>query len=130
MIESSTGSVVQVMRPAETFAGLAIWPWRVLDVASARNVRPTLKASGVVTNRQAIVEVSFLLLASPAGAEGPATQLLDAHRTLLENPIISGNDSNFRMVVQQLSVEELAAIFTAAQLKLSLCTNYSLQLTF
>jgi hypothetical protein len=128
LIQSSTGSVVQVARPAGDVTGLVIWPWRVVDVSSFRNIPPTHRTTGLVSPPQPVVEVSFLLLASPAGSEGSASQVLQAHRVLLENPVLGGSGSNVRVVAQQLSVDELAAVFTAAHLELSLCTNYSLHL--
>jgi hypothetical protein len=124
LIQTSTGTVVQVGRPLDAFTGLVLWPWRIADVSSARNNLPTHRTAGNVTRPQAIVEISFLLLAS----NGPANAVLQAHRTLLENPVVNGNGNSLRIAVQQLSIEELAAIFTAAQMKLSLCSNYALQL--
>lgn len=127
LIQSSTGSVVQVARPADDVTGLVMWPWRVVDVSSSQNVSPTHRTTGAITRPQRFVEVSFLLLARPAGSEASASQLLQAHRMLLENPVLGGG-SNGRVVAQQLSIEELTAVFTAAHLPLSLCTNYSLHI--
>jgi hypothetical protein len=82
----------------------------------------------LVAPRQSVVEVSFLVLVSPAGSVGKAGQVIQAHRALLENPVFSVSGSTFEVVAQPLEVAALAALFTAAQLKLSLCTNYVLRL--
>ena len=128
VIQSSTGLAVRVARPAETATGLVVWPWRVVDVAALQNNTSTHRATGMFTRPPVVVQVSFLLLASPAGSDASPNQLLLAHRALLDNPVVGESRGNFRVVAQPLSIEDLAAVFTSAQLRLSLCTNYSLQL--
>ena len=129
-IQSSTGINVQVARPAEAITALVIWPWKVSDSPfSINSLPPRQNPTGVHAHRPVVVEVSFLMLASPDGSIDRADELLQAHRALLDNPEISSGDGSCRVVVKQLSVTDLAEVFTAAQLRLSLCTNYSLQIT-
>jgi hypothetical protein len=104
--------------------GLVVWPWRVFDNTNALTNKPIRNSDGPVPQPQISVEVSFLVLASPAGSVDNINEVLKAHQVLLQNPVISVRSSDFQIIAQPLSTVDLTAVFSAAQLKLSLCMNY------
>jgi len=124
LLKSSLGSEVKVSRPSQDLTGLVVWPWRVFDNTNALTNKPIRNPDGTISQPQISVEVSFLVLASPAGSDDNINELLKAHQVLLQNPVISVRGSNLQIIAQPLSTVDLTAVFSAAQLKLSLCTNY------
>jgi hypothetical protein len=114
--------------PDQVVAAVHVWPWR-MSVNPAPRRSPT---TGAVDRGEAarpqLLQVHFLLFATPPlTTEGLA--LLDkAQQVLFDNPVVATADGQIRLLAETaLTAADMAALFTAAQLPLTLCAAFVLE---
>jgi len=124
------GSPVLIGRPDKAVTGIYVWPWRAVVNPTRRNIPPPKPGSGVVAGRGAPdLEVHFLLLVTPAKTYEGLVALEAAQRAIHDNPILNLDATGARLEVVEESIPpgDLAAIFMAAKLELTICLAYVLR---
>lgn len=70
------------------------------------------------------MELRVLLVSS--GTQAAIDDLSRAHQVLFDNPVLQLGDSRIQIVPFPLSAADLAAVFTAGQVPLSLSSSFTL----
>lgn len=122
MLQRRLNTTVTLGEQANGSIGLFVRPWRIVDNVQPRNMAQS-GWSGI--ERHSVVlpglDVYFLVLAQ-SGITIEGLSLLEmARRAIYEEPLIIVNGVEGRLFSQQLSIEELTSIFTAAGLQLAPC---------
>ncbi len=123
------GSPVFIGRPDKT-VGIYIWPWRAVANPSRRRIPPPKPGSGVAAGRGAPdLHVHFLLLAAPANSHDGLVNLEAAQKAIHDNPILNLDATGVRLEVVEESIPpgDLASVFMAARLELTICLAYVLR---
>ena len=114
-------------RPDSAIPGLYIWPWRMEINAewSSRPPRPPMGGEDAVG--RPTFNTHILILPIPALSAEGWTSLETAQLALHDHPMLTVNGTVLRIVPEAtFSVEELSALFVAAQLPLSICAAFVL----
>ncbi len=119
---------VRIGRPDEATAAVHVWPWRMSVNPAPRRPPTTGAVDRGEAARPQLLQVHLLVFATPAlTTEGLA--LLDkAQQILFDNPLVPTEDGQIRLLADTgLSAGELAAVFQAAGLPLTLCAAFVLE---
>jgi len=108
---------VAVGRPNETAPGIYVWPWRIVPRTENRNLLPHQETVRGVFN----FRMSCLLLITPADTLETVAKLDLAAQAIEENPILEDAGGRLRVMLDTTGTEDLAALFSAAHLQLTLC---------
>ena len=110
-------------RPDENVPGIYVWPWRIVPKPEIRNSLPhSHSGPGVVSFR-----VNCLLFITPADTLESLAKLDLAGQAIQANPILEGAAGRLRVTLDPIGTEELAALFIAARLQLTLCLPFALE---
>ena len=123
LLKDKAGLSAAVGRPAGA-VGIHIWAWQLLPSPAAMApppMRPTGGGGGPVSRP---MELRVLLVSS--GTQAALDDLARAHQVLVDNPVLQISDSRVQIVPSSLSAAELAAVFTAGQVPLSLSSSFTL----
>src|SRR5688572_4562040 len=113
---------VSVGRPNEAVPGLYVWPWRIVPKPENRNMPRHQKSGlGILSFR-----VHCLLLITPADTLETISKLALAGRAIQEKPILEGSAGSLRLTLETIEPEDLATLFLAARLQLTLCLAFLL----
>lgn len=124
LLKDKAGLSVAVGRPAGA-VGIHIWPWQLVPTTGAMSpplVRPAPGEGAGPVSRP--MELRVLLVSS--GTQAAIDELSRAHRVLVDDPVLQLGDSRIQIVPSPLSAADLAAIFTAGQVPLSLSSSFTL----
>jgi len=116
---------VAVGKPDNGVPSLYIWPWRIA-VDSPENLPPPYKPREVSVSGTPIYHVHFLLLATPTDSPAGLANLEIAQQAIHDNPILDAAGHSVQVIQETISVRDLAAIFMAAKIELSICFAYVL----
>ena len=114
---------VAVSRPNDAVPGLYVWPWRMVPKPESRNL-PTHLASGAGLLS---LRVHCLLLITPADIPGTISKLDLAARAIQEQPILEHSSGSLRLTLETIEPQNLAALFLAARLQLTLSLPFTLE---
>jgi len=123
LLKDKAGLSAAVGRPAGA-VGIHIWPWQLVPSTGAMSpplVRPPSGGPGPVSWP---MELRVLLVSS--GTQAAIDDLSRAHRVLVDDPVLQLGDSRIQIVPSPLSAADLAAIFTAGRVPLSLSSSFTL----
>lgn len=101
---------------------LAIWPWRLAEVPSLRQTLPDHRAPRPSEPSRIALELHFLLVCREA--DDAVSKLILAHSALAEAPVAQVDGMSFQVLAESIATEELAALFTAAGVRLTLSSAY------
>ena len=123
-LHTRIGVHVAIGRPDKALPGVYIWPWRVV----ASPAFPTAGSKGQLIPHIAPLNVYFLLLATPAVTPEGLSNLESAQQELFDHPVFNTDGAQFQVITDtSITVSDLAAVFTAAKLELTICFAYVLQ---
>lgn len=126
-LRSRLGVRVALGRPDNAVAGIYIWPWRIVPDPAAKNSPPEPPSNSAPADLQ-IFNIHFLLFAVPSGTVEALSMLDSAQKAVFETPVFDVSGSRFRAVLDPgLNTANLAALFIAARLELTLCLPFVLQ---
>lgn len=121
-------TAVPLGRPHER-SELSLWPWQLLDLPAARNPTGQRPPDGQVSRPAVRVEWRLLLVTN--GTEHAIERLAAAHRLLADQPVLvwgtAGAQDTAQVSSAPLPTADLAAVFSAAQLPLQLCSAWVLR---
>jgi len=123
LLKDKAGLAAAVGRPAGA-VGIHIWPWQMVPSAAAvapPAVRPP-GAGAVPVSRP--MELRVLLVSS--GTQAAIDDLSRAHRVLVDNPVLQVGDAAIQIVPSPLSAADLAAVFAAGEVPLTLSSSFTL----
>lgn len=126
MLSTRTGEQVILGCPDDGVPGIYVWPWRLEENAPSRKVSPRTHPDGIRTLQAATMSVSFLMLVRPALTPDGLSKLDAARQAILDNPILDVAGNNAKIVFSPLTHRDLAALFTAASLPLTICLSAAL----
>lgn len=112
-LSTALGLPVAVGSPAAPGTGLLLWPWRIAEIEGTR-MRPPSRGGVEVAPARPRVCLSVLVLS----ADGTAS-LCKALAWASANPLLPVGERSASLRRQQLSAEELAAIFATAGIALA-----------
>lgn len=112
-----------VSRPNDAVPGLYVWPWRIVPKPENRNMpRHQQSGLGLISFR-----VHCLLLITPADTLETCAKLDLAGQAIQEKPILEGSAGSLRLTLETIEPDDLAALFLAARLQLTLCLAFVLE---
>ena len=110
-------------RPDANVPGVYVWPWRIVPKPEIRNSLPQPRSGPAVVS----FRVNCLLLITPADTLESLAKLDLAGQAIQANPILEGAAGPLRVMLDPIGTEELAALFMAARLQLTLCLPFALE---
>jgi hypothetical protein len=123
-LHAGLGVPVALGKPDESLPGVYIWPWRVV----ASPAIPAGGSEGQLRPHIAPLNVYFLLLTTPSLTPEGLSNLESAQQAMLDHPVFDTDGAQFQVLPDTgITVSDLAAVFTAAKLELTICFAYVLQ---
>jgi len=123
MLAAQTGDQVILARPDDTLAAIYVWPWFVQEDPRLRQSSAPANSPGGIALTPASASVQLLVLVWPALTSDGLTRLDAARQAILDHPILHVAGRNVQPVMNSLSAADLAAIFVAASLPLTICLS-------
>lgn len=127
-LSEGLASPVPLGRPHER-SELSLWPWQLQELPSARHPAGQRPTDGRVNRPTLRVEWRLLLVTN--GTEHAIERLAAAHQLLADQPVLAWGEPGAQDTAEVLSTPlptaELAAVFSAAQLPLQLCSCWVLR---
>jgi hypothetical protein len=117
---------VAVGKPDNAVPSLYIWPWRIAVDSPTKNLPAPYKPREASVIARPIYHVHFLLLATPTDSPAGLANLEIAQQAIHDNPILDAAGYSVQVIQETISVRDLAAIFMAAKLELTICFAYVL----
>lgn len=114
---------VVAARPNEAVPGLYVWPWRILPKPENRNMPRNQKSGLSILS----FRVHCLLLITPPDTLETISKLDLAGRAIQERPILEGSTGSLRLTLETIEPQDLAALFLAARLQLTVCLAFVLE---
>ena len=109
---------VAVGRPNdEAGPGLYVWPWQIVPKTEARNLPPRQGSGRSLLS----FRIHCLLFVTPADTLATVSSLDLIGKILQENPIVETPAGLVRVTLDTMPPADLAALFSAARLQLTLC---------
>jgi hypothetical protein len=121
---------VSVGRPDKALTGIYFWPSYAVPNLQKRNMPRMPDLEETVGGLEAqTFDINFLLLATPADTVEALASLEAAQQAIHDNPILILNaaGAQLKVIPEQVPNGDLAAIFTAARLELTICLAYVLR---
>jgi len=130
MLQAETGQTVFVGRPENHVMGLYLWPWKLDVQANLRNM-PPVRQREFLKPQKPELPLRIHVLAIPMAASGieSCDAVAAALRAINDHPVLVAADMRVQVRIDAMSAEELAALFTAAALPLTLCLACTLEIT-
>jgi hypothetical protein len=125
-LRAQVSGQVAVGKPDNTVSGVYIWPWRIAVDSPTKNLPPPRKPREASVTAPSIYHVHFLLLATPTDSPAGLASLEIAQQAIHGNPILDAAGHRVQVIEETISVRDLAAIFMAAKLELTVCIAYVL----
>jgi hypothetical protein len=130
MLRAKIGGEVIIGRPDDAVAGIYVWPWKLDENRSFRNLRPDIIDPATKSSHQTFsLNIYFLMLVRPALTSDGLSRLGDIHQAMFNNPILSVDGTSVALIHYELSTDQLASIFSAASIPLTVCLSAKLQFT-
>ena len=129
MLQAETGQTVFVGRPENHVMGLYLWPWK-LDVQANLRAMPPVPQREFLKAKKAELPLRIRVLVLPMAASGieSCDAVAAALRAINDHPSLVAADMPVQVRIDSMSAEELAALFTAAALPLTLCLACTLEI--
>jgi hypothetical protein len=123
MLHARTGVNVILGRPDEATSGLYVWPWLLEEDSHARNLSPAIGGGANSARQPPSQNIHFLVIAAPALTAEGLSRLDQARQALWDNPVLTVEGVTVRVTISTLETEQLAAVFQAAGIPLTLCLS-------
>jgi hypothetical protein len=127
MLHATTGVNVVLGRPDEARSAIFVWPWLLEEDPRARNLSPVGGAGTNLARQPPSQNIHVLVIAAPASTADGLSRLDQARRALWENPVLTVDGVTVRVVISSLAPEQLAAVFSAAGIPLTICLSATLR---
>ena len=124
LLKDKAGLTAAVGRPSGA-VGIHIWAWQLLPSAAAIAAPPVRLPSGGGAGPVSRPMELRVLLVSPS-TQAAIDDLSRAHQVLVDNPVLQLGDTRVQIVPFPLSAADLAAVFTAGRVTLSLSSSFTL----
>ncbi|MCE9535772.1 MAG: hypothetical protein K8R65_05105 [Nitrospirae bacterium] len=130
MLQAETGQAVFIGRPENHVMGLYLWPWK-LDVPANLRTMPPVPQREFLKAKKPDLPLRIRVLVLPMAASGieSCDALAAALRAINDHPALVAADMRGQVHIDAMPAEELAALFTAAELPLTLCLACTLEIT-
>jgi hypothetical protein len=130
MLQAETGQAVFIGRPDNHVMGLYLWPWK-LDVQANLRTMPPVPQREFLKAKKPELPLRIRVLVLPMAASGiESCDALDAAlRAINDHPVLVAADIRGQVRIDAMPSEELAVLFTAAALPLTLCLACTLEVT-
>jgi hypothetical protein len=127
MLRTQTGAQVILGCPVDGAAGIYVWPWKLEEDVQLRNAAVGTNPVGMRAPAASARNVNFLVLVRPALTPDGLSKLDEARQAILDHPILQVGGQNIRIILSPLAVDELAALFSAASIPLTICLSATLR---
>lgn len=130
MLHAETGQAVIIGRPDKEAPGLYLWPWK-LDVQANLSNMPPIRQRDFLRTKKPELPLRIRLLVLPMAASGieSCDSLAAALRAINDHPVLVAAESRGQVRIDAMPTDELATVFTAANLPLILCLACTLEIT-
>ena len=128
MLRAQTGAPVILGRPDQRVPGIYVWPWN-LDRSLSSAAAPTPLATaldGPTTSANTSQNIHFLLFASPTLTADGLSKLDGARQAIFDHPILNVDGTNAKITLSPLDPRDLAILFVAASMRLTICLSATL----
>jgi len=130
MLQAETGQAVFIGRPENRVMGLYLWPWKLDVQANLRNMPPVRQREFLKPQKPELpLRIHVLVLPMAASGIESCDALAAALRAINDHPVLVAADMRVQVRIDAMSAEELAALFTAAAMPLTLCLACTLEIT-
>jgi hypothetical protein len=130
MLQAETGQVVMIGRPNNDVRGLYLWPWKLDVQANLGNMPPVRQREFLKAKKPELpLRIRVLVLSMAASGIESCDSLTAALRAINDHPVLVAADMRGQVRIDAMPAEELAALFTAAELPLTLCLACTLEIT-
>ena len=123
LLGNRLGVPVVIGAPNNDSAGVFLFPWKISPNTLIRNSPPVRPGPATTPGSTTYFDVHILVLTRPALTGDGLSQLESASRAILESPIITVGTEQAELLFESLSNADLAAIFSAAGMPLSVCLS-------
>ena len=128
LLRKQTKLSVVLGRPNEKARAIYVWPWRILPVAESRAPDRAPGTSPVPALSSQAMDIRFLLIATPTLSQKGLDSLDLARQILIDHPVLDTPGARLTVTPDSsLSASDLAALFTAAKLPLTICAEFSMR---
>lgn len=124
---TQTGAAVSLGRPDDSATGIYVWPWKLEEITVSRALSPRRAPGGATAAPQDAMGVHVLVLVRPALTPGGLTLLETARRAIYDQPVLNVAGKRVQILFEPLSHADLAAVFGAAGLPLTICLSVLLR---
>lgn len=122
MLTKQTGMLVRP-GPENNTSGVFVWPFMLEEDGSSRNLPVRTIPGGSLESPTVATVLRFLVLVRPALTIADLSKLDLARRAMLEHPILDIDGKNARISLSREPLSDLAALFTAASMPLTICVS-------
>ena len=130
MLQAETGLVVVIGRPDNDVRGLYLWPWKLDVQANLRNMPPVRQREFLKAKKPELpLRIRVLMLPVAVSEVERCDALAAALRAINDHPVLVAADMRGQVRIDAMPADELAAVFTAADLPLILCLPCTLEIT-
>ncbi|MDP1947858.1 MAG: hypothetical protein Q8L77_10205 [Nitrospirota bacterium] len=130
MLQAETGQAVFIGRPENHVMGLYLWPWKLDVQANLRTMSPVPQREFLKAKKPELpLRIRVLVLPMAASGIESCDALAAALRAINDHPVLVAADMRGQVRIDAMPAEELAALFTAAELPLTLCLACTLEIT-
>lgn len=128
MLQAETGQAVFIGRPENHMMGLYLWPWKLDVQANLRTIPPVPQREFLKAKKPELpLRVRVLVLPMAASGIESCDALAAALRAINDHPVLVAADIRGQVRIDAMPAEELAALFTAAAMPLTLCLACTLE---
>jgi hypothetical protein len=128
MLGTQTAAEVFLGLPDNNAPGIYVWPWRLGQNVVSKNAPPVRTTPPDIRPPVASdVTIHFLVLVKPALTADGLSKLDAARQAILDHPILNVDGKDTELLITSLSHPDLAALFTAASLPLTICLSATLR---
>ena len=129
MLQAETGQAVFIGRPENDVMGLYLWPWKLDVPANLRTMSPVPQREFLKAKKSELpLRIRVLVLPMAASGIENCDALAAALKAINDHPVLVAADMRGQVRIDVMSAEELAALFTAAALPLTLCLACTLEI--
>ena len=126
-LRTQTGAQVILGRPNDRARGIYVWPWRLEENVSPRVAPPRTNPDGSGTLEASAMNIHFLVLVRPPLTSDGLSKLDAVRQAILDHPILDVAEKRAQIIFSPLAHHDLAALFTAASLPLTICLSATLR---
>jgi len=127
-LRKQTKVSVVLGRPNEKARAIYVWPWRILPVAESRAPTRAPGTSPAPVLPSQPMDIRFLLIATPTLGQKGLDSLDLARQILIDHPVLDMPGERLTVTPDSsLSASDLAALFTASKLPLTICAEFNMR---